>query len=206
MDELRDLRPTLPEELDDRAQDCWEPLFALAVVAGGDWPAAARTAALKLSTDGNRDDDSLTARLLADIHSVFSENDASRYRTSELIDKLAAIEESPWGDWHGKTISAHMLSRLLRPFGIKTQTVRADGEVVRGYKREQFEDAFHRVLGVTPVTPVTSGLAPLGASNARNACNASGAMGDDGAPEDAGPRDDGDDPSTARSSLVPNGA
>jgi Protein of unknown function (DUF3631) len=33
-EELRLARPTLPEVLDDRAQDIWEPLFAIADLAG----------------------------------------------------------------------------------------------------------------------------------------------------------------------------
>ena len=36
-------------ELDDRAQDVWEPLLAIADVAGDDWPQAARRAAIELS-------------------------------------------------------------------------------------------------------------------------------------------------------------
>jgi hypothetical protein len=177
LDELLVLRPPLPDELDDRQQDCWEPLLAIAELAGGDWPQRARHAALTLSGNGARDDDSLTARLLADIHAVFQDSGESRYRTADLIEKLSEIEESPWGDWRGKPITAHALSRLLKPFGIRTQTVRTDGVVVRGYKREQFADAFHRVLGVTSVTSVTSGLAPSAGSNAGNACNASGTNG-----------------------------
>ena len=203
LDELLVLRPPLPEELDDRAQDCWEPLLAIAELAGGDWPARALDAALKLSGPEARqdEDDSVSARLLADIHKVFSENGAERYRTADLIDELAKIEESPWGDWYGKTISAQTVSKFLRPFRIRTQTVRAEGGVVRGYKREQFADAFHRHLGVTGVTSVTSltqsqkGVTECNAvtpsenqavtpepaseagSNACNACNASGTNG-----------------------------
>jgi Protein of unknown function (DUF3631) len=54
-------RPDLPDELDDRAQDVWEPLLAVADLAGGDWPHRARQAALDLSTGEERGDDSTTA-------------------------------------------------------------------------------------------------------------------------------------------------
>ena len=101
------------------------------------------------------------------------ENDLS---TAELIEHLARIEESPWGDWRGKTITPHALSRLMKPHRIKTMSVRVDGEVVRGYKVSQFADAFHRVLGVTSVTSVTSQSASGAECNACNACNASGAV------------------------------
>ena len=35
---LWDANPELPPELDDRAQDGWEPLLAIADLAGGEWP------------------------------------------------------------------------------------------------------------------------------------------------------------------------
>ena len=90
----------------------------------------------------------------------------------ELLDRLCRIEESPWGDWYGKTLSANALSKLLKPYRIKTIPVRRDGEVVRGYKAEQFEDAWIRVLGVTRVTGVTPKSASQAEGNARNAGNA----------------------------------
>ncbi len=37
---LRDARPELPYELEDRLQDSWEPLLAIADLAGGEWPEA----------------------------------------------------------------------------------------------------------------------------------------------------------------------
>ena len=45
-DHIAASRPALPDELDDRAQDCWEPLLAIADLAGGDWPDRARAAAI----------------------------------------------------------------------------------------------------------------------------------------------------------------
>jgi hypothetical protein len=41
-DALAASRPDLPDRLDDRAQYVWEPLLAIAELAGGDWPARAR--------------------------------------------------------------------------------------------------------------------------------------------------------------------
>ena len=90
-------RPHLPDELDDRAQDCWEPLLAIADLAGGDWPARARAAAIALSSGEAREDDSLGARLLQDIYNVFHANGTQRYKTADLIAELATIEESPVG-------------------------------------------------------------------------------------------------------------
>ena len=40
------------------------------------------------------------------------------------------------GDWYGKQLSPHGLSRLLKPYRIKTMSVKVDGETVKGYKAE----------------------------------------------------------------------
>ncbi|MDF6609500.1 DUF3631 domain-containing protein, partial [Escherichia coli] len=40
-------RPSLPDVLGDRDQDNWEPLLAVADLAGGTWPAYARSTAIK---------------------------------------------------------------------------------------------------------------------------------------------------------------
>lgn len=169
---LAELRPTLPEELDDRAQDVWEPLLAIADVAGGAWPERARVAAVALCTGEEREDDSLTTVLLRDIHRHFTTSGRDRLKTADLLDYLHGVEESPWNDWCGKPLSAHVLSRLLRPYRIKTLPVRVDGETVRGYKAEQFADAFARAFGVTSVTRVTAQSASHAERNASNTSNA----------------------------------
>jgi hypothetical protein len=172
VDYLAACRPALPDELDDRAQDVWEVTLAIADVSGdNDWPAKARLAAVGLSSGDEREDDSLTVTLLRDVHAFFSYNGHDRVRTAELLAYLHGVEESPWGDWYGKALSAHGLSRLLKPYRIKTMPVRVGGETARGYKVEQFADAFTRALSVTGVTSVTSNAASQAGGHARNASN-----------------------------------
>jgi Protein of unknown function (DUF3631) len=178
-DYIAAMRPKLPDDLDDRAQDVWEPLLAIADIAGGDWPQRARTAAITLSTGDEREDDSLTAALLRDIHAFFASNGNDRVRTADLLAHLHDLEESPWGDWYGKTLSAHALSRLLKPYRIKTMPVKVEGSTVRGYKVEQFADAFARVLGVTSVTSQSASQKEGNAGNAGNAYPVEGVADDD---------------------------
>jgi hypothetical protein len=160
--ELRGDWPELPDELDDRAQDVWEPLFAIADLAGGDWPERARRSAVALSGPEAKADaeESKTALLLRDIRIVFETSEEERIRTADLIEHLSAIEESPWGDWFGKPISPQALSKLLRPYRIRTMPIWLEGAKAHGYKREQFEDAWLRVLGGRDGRDGRSGLAP----------------------------------------------
>ena len=99
-------RPELPDELDDRAQDL------LGAAARDRRPGRRRLAGpgargrgRALDAARQREDESLGARLLADIHNVFDANGTERYKTADLIAELATIEESPWGDWYGKPIT-----------------------------------------------------------------------------------------------------
>lgn len=172
LEELERAEPVLPDALDDRAQDCWEPLFAIADLAGGAWPARTRLAALALADERAEESASLGVRLLADLHAVFEESGETRLRTADLLERLCRVEESPWGDWYGKTLSAQALSKLLQPYRIKTMTIKVEGEPVRGYKREQFEDAWARQTGVTRVTGVTTEFTSHAEGNAGNAGNA----------------------------------
>lgn len=137
------------------------------------WSEPARTSAIALMTGEERQDDSVTATLIRDIHAIFwSPANDGRLKTADLLAELYEIEESPWGDWYGKPLSAHGLSRLLKPYRIKTMPVKAEGKTVRGYKVEQFSDAFAQ-LALSSVTCVT-GVTPEAQSQAgSNACNAS---------------------------------
>jgi len=67
--ELAEAEPATPVELNDRAADAWEPLLAIADVAGGDWPQRARAAAIALS--GKEEETvSLDTELLSDIRDL----------------------------------------------------------------------------------------------------------------------------------------
>jgi hypothetical protein len=136
------------------------------------WPERARLAAVALSNGEERQSNSLTEMLLRDIHAFWASCSHDRAATAEVLEYLHGVEESPWGDWYGKQLSAHKLSKLLRPYRIRTMSVKVDGKAVRGYKVEQFADAFARALSVTGVTSVTPESASQKGGNAGNAGNA----------------------------------
>ena len=74
--EIAQSRPAIPEGLNDRAGDIWEPLLALADTAGGKWPERAREAALGLSGAG--EEHNASGGLLLDILRLFGEEWAER--------------------------------------------------------------------------------------------------------------------------------
>jgi hypothetical protein len=150
---LAEARPDIPKELDDRAADGWEPLLAIADAAGGEWPQRSREAALALSVGGGREDDSLGVRLLWDIKATFDERGSDRLTSTELVEALVAMEEAPWGDLRGKPLEARTLARMLRPYDVKSKTIRlddSDGATAKGYHASWFTDSW---LRYTPANP-----------------------------------------------------
>jgi len=153
VEELHDAEPDLPVE--DRAADCWEPLVAIADAAGGSWPDRARRACLVLGGEVEPDEATSGERLLSDLREVW--NDEPHFATAELLRRLHALEESPWGDWYGRPLSARDLAKLLRPYRIKSRSVRLpDGSTPKGYSRTDLEDAWSRYTRI----PATSATTP----------------------------------------------
>lgn len=143
---VRTARPPEVEGLNDRANDCWESLLAVAEVAGGDWPRIARSAAVSLH-GLEEDAPSTGAELLASIQDAFDGKRANSLATTTLLEALAEDEEAPWAAWNrGKPMTSHQLAKRLSEFGIKPTTIRIGLHTPKGYKREQFEEAFRRYL------------------------------------------------------------
>jgi hypothetical protein len=150
-----DGRPTI---LFDEIDTVFGPKAKDNDVAGGNWPTLGRDAAVALVTEGKQGSPSLGARLLADIRIAF--DDADKMSTEDILAKLHALDDAAWGDLRGKPLNNLGLSRLLNPYGIKPKLVRIGGDVIRGYVRQDFHDAWKRYLlpavakAVTPVTDV----------------------------------------------------
>ncbi|CAM0803090.1 DUF3631 domain-containing protein [Acinetobacter baumannii] len=152
MDVLKNSQTSLPDELNDRAQDNWEPLLAIADCVGGNWGEKARQCALIMnSTD--QDPQSVGESLLTDIKKVFDQRNVDQLSTDELIKGLCEDEASRWRTFdYGKAISPRQLANRLRTFRIKPCTVRAKSttgkDTCKGYALKDFKDAFSSYLDI----------------------------------------------------------
>jgi putative DNA primase/helicase len=138
--------PQTPEVLNDRAADNWRPLFQIAELAGGNWPGRAREAACILSGAGH-DNSAIQVELLADIQKAFGEVDI--ITSAALVEALVADLERPWATWgkNAKPLTQNQLARLLRPFGIVSETVHPVGRPhAKGYGRARFTEAWEAYL------------------------------------------------------------
>jgi hypothetical protein len=145
---LEDVEPVM--DLEDRAADNWEPLLAVADLAGGLWPGWARDAAKRLTAehaDHDAGGGSQNVELLGDVADLWVGRALDFYPSADLVRDLRQIPDQSWAE---DDLSQKRLSMILGEFGIRSRP--GPGGHLRGYGRSQFEMAFARYLG-----PKTSG-------------------------------------------------
>ena len=100
-------------------------------------------------------DGAVNVELLKDIRTAFGEDAA--IRSADLVEKLIADPERPWAEWNrGRPLTQKQLGRLLKPFGICSETVHPPGlPHGRGYQRVRFEEAWEAYCPLvnTPLNP-----------------------------------------------------
>lgn len=154
--QIEKARPFLPETLSDRAQDNWEPLLAIADCAGGHWPQTARQTSLAIyAKSKDEENQSAGMMLLNDIQNLFDDEPMREKITSaDLLKKLCELEDRPWNEWSkGKPITTNKVAKYLKPFGVSPMSVRDGYKNAKGYKKEDFDDAFSRYIPPQSVTP-----------------------------------------------------
>lgn len=138
-------QPELPSFLNDRAQDNWEPLFAIAEQASPEWLERAKKAAIKLSNEVIVL--STGTELLLDIQEILEAENIERIKTTDLIYKLCTDEEKQWASFNkGKQITPRQLSKLLKEYQIKSGSIRINSENAKGYYAKDFKESFSRYL------------------------------------------------------------
>ena len=161
--------PVMP--LEDRAADTWEPLIAVADLAGGDWPERGRHAAevMTAERDGNTVN-SDRIRLLTDCRAAFGPHDA--IPTTVLLDRLKADPEAPWAEYGDNGLTPMKLGALLREYDISSGNIRFDHRTSQGLPAHRLPRRLATLLprnrprrGAVPAVPAvpaqpTPGTAP----------------------------------------------
>jgi hypothetical protein len=143
-------RPEIPASLNDRAGDIWEPLLALADLAGGAWPEKARQAAAGLT--GSAQENSPIGALLLDIMVMFISEHTGRLHSRTLVEGLNAAGERPWLELRrGREINETWLAQQLRPYGVRPKTMWIGEIAAKGYMQEDFGEVFRRYIPLPEV-------------------------------------------------------
>jgi len=155
-DEIARMDPHLPDELNDREQDTWELLFAIADLAGGHWPELARNAALKVSREAQDASETIGEHLLADLRDVWGADEPA-IPTKVLLERLIALEEAPWSHWFGREIDARFLAQTLKRYGVTSKKVKYGGQSLKGYRWEHLAPVWDRYVSTDAVPLVELG-------------------------------------------------
>ncbi|MEZ5078441.1 MAG: DUF3631 domain-containing protein [Solirubrobacterales bacterium] len=153
--------PDVPEELGDRAGEGWEALFAIADMAGAEWPQKARRAAVELSAPKEDSDRTYGQQLLEAVRTAMGVED--RITTAALLEAVNGEDELPFGSWRdGKGLDARGIAKILSKYGIRPRSIRVeDGTTPKGYLREQMLDAWERWLAPASKRPPQAPHPPL---------------------------------------------
>ncbi|KAA1033957.1 DUF3631 domain-containing protein [Pseudonocardia sp. EV170527-09] len=146
--------PVMPEQVTDRAAEVWEPLLAIADLAGGHWPETARTAAVHFVGQATETGTSVGTTLLADLRALFAAHETDRMATSDILGRLCDNEEAGWADLDGRPLDARRLAKELARYGVRPGSIRIGGHVTKGYTiAGPLTDAFTRYLPALTETP-----------------------------------------------------
>jgi hypothetical protein len=156
-----DADPPVPKDLRNRSSDSWRGLLAIADAGGPEWAKVARDAAIELSSGHDED---LGVELLHDIREIFDRHLLDRIGSTRLARELVDLPDGKWSEWRGvkddgtpRKLTPGGLAQMLVPFGIRPKTIwpprrGVQEKSIKGYRREQFEQAWACYCG-EPGTP-----------------------------------------------------
>ena len=128
--------------LSNRDADNYEPLLAIAQLAGGDWVKHIENACLKLMEHAS-DNKSIGEELLEACRDAFDTLKLDKIFTHELMEYLLKDEEAVFATYNrGKPIAPRQVSKRLSEYGIKSKDIRRGYEVKKGYDKSQFSEAW----------------------------------------------------------------
>lgn len=134
--------PSLPEGVQDRPAEIWEPLLAVADAAGGEWPDRARAACTELALDVAAElVQAPGQRLLDDLRTIWG--DSGNLQTAVIVTRLFALPASPWAAQWPVASAPRELAALLSPYGVAPVKVRIGEKTAQGYRRMDVERAWH---------------------------------------------------------------
>ena len=140
------LHPVI-DGLNNREQDNYEPLLAIAMLAGGEWVQHLERAC-NVSRQNNEESKSIGVELLEACKQIFEINHVDKIRSTALLEHLLKDDEAIFATYNrGAPIKLRQVTKRLGDYGIKSKPLRFgyDG-VSKGYELLQFEDAFKTYL------------------------------------------------------------
>lgn len=133
------------KNLNDRAADTYDPLYAIARLAGKEWEEKLHAAAIAISPGAGSK--STGAEMLLDIYAIFLSTGRRQIFTRELAEFLRNDEfNTTCAVLKDSALDEYKISELLRAYGIKPAPCRLGKTVSRGYRIDDFVEALKRYV------------------------------------------------------------
>jgi len=150
MPALKAAKPRMPDGFFSRREENYHLMFAIADLAGGEWPKKARAAAIKLSQEHTSP--SPGKRLLAIFFTLFTRH--GLLLTSKQAEQLVPVEDDEFANYknYGRPINKFEIATLMRPFRVFPGVIHPRGRPAdRGWNGgwDAFTIAFRHYLGKT---------------------------------------------------------
>jgi putative DNA primase/helicase len=159
-DACEEILPTMPDVFNDRAEENWVPLTAIAKLASAKWLALTGEA-MKDLEGYDVEDDSPAEYLIKALERLFCQRLAKDHESklfsldkyddfhiasSEIVTALNKDKDAPWADWHnGQGLTEHKFAQLLREFDVTPEQQRHGKEGrPRGYRYGTLKPVFAR--------------------------------------------------------------
>jgi putative DNA primase/helicase len=126
-------------------------MFAIAQIAGGDWPRRALEAYTHLTNQRAPENSRLKTLnpelLLDDIRQIFAQAGTTRLSCKQILNCLRALDR-PWSpaSAFNAPLTSRWLGHYLHRLGIRSHSLRIGHQSVKGYEVADFSDAFARFL------------------------------------------------------------
>lgn len=181
-DQIKTVRPPLPERITSRFREKWLPLRRVAEMAGGRWPEVADALAVqdRQQADMDRDDGLVREKphvlLLRHLMEIWPE-DEDFSSSDDLVNLLIQHHPDSWGAEGplGRDLTVQRFGRMLAN-GFKINSDRKPGGGPRGHYRNRLASVWTRMQA----PPGGTGTPPGGTGT----CGTSGTTGTESVPDD----------------------
>ncbi len=169
----------IPEYMNDRQADIWEPLFVIARTLGGNWSTKLEEAAQTLTHAAETQEATdISLELLTDIREILTLHPNISAFSSEWVRyELAGLEGRPWEKFSNRAIISQIdVAKLLKPYNVHPEQTRVTSpegkpkpnillrsnqhgkQTIRCYRVECFIDPWSRYLPHVPHVPGVPGV------------------------------------------------
>ncbi|MGD0773549.1 MAG: DUF3631 domain-containing protein [Candidatus Solibacter sp.] len=151
----------------EREEEIWTPLFVMCDVFCPERRAELERAAADICAEKRAEPKRVSARegkqqaqalrdgerLLVELLEITGS--AVGVRTNAALRQLKEIHNAPWRNYAGEGLTDVKLAELVRPYGVGPKQFKVDGQNLRGYLRENLEEALQSAgLVQVPATPL----------------------------------------------------